>query len=275
MGASLGTPPLPWYPFAMAPGRLKKATTPKKTSAKAPARPPETSDGPEPNASAVHRATKTKATKDSPAKPPEPNHAQLTFREVTSATWNDFEALFEGRGGPKYCYCMVWRATSDESKNMDRSSRKAAMKERVDNGVPVGLLGYSEGVPKAWCSIAPRATYRGGLSAVREGDESESVWSLVCFFVRRDVRRQGAMKALLEAAMQHAAAHGGTILEAYPVDEDSPSYRFGGFLPVFQTDGFVRVGKAGTRRHVVRHSLRHSLRHSTKSPVEAPVPGSS
>jgi len=146
------------------------------------------------------------------------------------------------------------------------------MKERVENGVPVGLLGYSEGVPKAWCSIAPRSTYRRGLADVREGDENQNVWSLVCFFVRRDMRRQGVMKALLEAAMHHAAAHGGTILEAYPVDEDSPSYRFGGFLPVFQTDGFVRVGKAGTRRHVVRHSLRHSLRGSTSSPVEAPNP---
>lgn len=31
----------------------------------------------------------------------------IEVREVTPETWADFVALFEGRGGPKYCYCLA------------------------------------------------------------------------------------------------------------------------------------------------------------------------
>jgi hypothetical protein len=44
-------------------------------------------------------------------------------------------------------------------------------------------------------------------------------------------------------------------LEAYPVDEDSPSYRFMGFVPFFAGRGFEEIGKAGSRRHVMRLEL--------------------
>ncbi|WP_199728828.1 hypothetical protein [Corallococcus sp. CA053C] len=45
-------------------------------------------------------------------------------------------------------------------------------------------------------------------------------------------------------------------MEAYPVDADSPSYRFMGFVPVFTSAGFEVVGRAGSRRHVMRLPLR-------------------
>jgi hypothetical protein len=43
--------------------------------------------------------------------------------------------------------------------------------------------------------------------------------------------------------------------EAYPVAPDSPSYRFMGFVPMFEKARFVEIGTAGTRRHVMRLSL--------------------
>jgi uncharacterized protein YdhG (YjbR/CyaY superfamily)/GNAT superfamily N-acetyltransferase len=179
----------------------------------------------------------------------------MVFREVTTATWTDFETLFEARGGPKNCWCMVWRATPKESRTVSGPGRKAAMKSRIDAGTPVGILGYQDGVPVAWCSIAPRDTYRPGLADNLDEDRAGSVWSLVCFYVPRDARGQGAIHGLIEAAKQTAKAHGATHLEAYPVDVDSPSYRFGGFLPTFERSGFVTIGRAGSRRHVVRYLL--------------------
>lgn len=85
---------------------------------------------------------------------------RLVFHEVDAGRWPDFERLFAGRGGPKACWCMVWRATPQEARRSDGASRKAAMAQRVGVGVPVGLLGYLDAEPVAWCSIAPRATYR-------------------------------------------------------------------------------------------------------------------
>ena len=38
----------------------------------------------------------------------------LHFKEVNQETWADLERLFEARGGPKNCWCMVWRAKPAE-----------------------------------------------------------------------------------------------------------------------------------------------------------------
>lgn len=183
---------------------------------------------------------------------------------MTRATWRDFEALFESRGAPSYCWCMAWRTTAEEARITDAPSRKRMMRSRVDAGTPVGLLGYLDGKPIAWCSIAPRSTYRGTLAEIRPGDRDESVWSLVCFYIRREHRGQGILHALVDAARAHARARGGSVLEAYPVDEDSPSYRYGGFVPTFEKEGFTEVGRAGSRRHVMRLRLDRPARKATR-----------
>ena len=128
----------------------------------------------------------------------------ITFHEVDASRWDDLERLFESRGGPKYCWCMVWRAGAKTAKGPER---KAAMKRYVCDGVPIGLLGYASGEPVAWCSIAPRTTYRdlGGPTDV--GERPEDVWSLACFFIRRALRGKGLTKRTIVAAVRpHAPA---------------------------------------------------------------------
>jgi GNAT superfamily N-acetyltransferase len=174
---------------------------------------------------------------------------KLVFREVTRARWPDFVKLFEARGGPKY-WCMAWRAQGKEVQ-LAAPGRKRAMARRVRAGVPVGILAYRDGEPVAWCSIAPRETYARTLG----GEAADGVWSLACFFVPRPLRRAGLMRALIEAAVTHARARGAKIVEAYPVDADSPSYRFMGFVEVFAKAGFREVGRAGTRRQVMRRAV--------------------
>lgn len=182
-----------------------------------------------------------------------PTSVSLSFREVDRRAWKDLERLFEARGGPKNCWCMVWRATSAEAKRTDGKSRKAALKRRVAAGTPTGIVGYLGEEPAAWCSIAPRGTYRrlGGI----EDDVEENVWALVCFFVVRRLRGLGVTSKLIEAAVKHAKQKGATIVEAYPVDPDSPSYRFMGFVEAFKAAGFEEVGRAGTRRHIMRRRV--------------------
>jgi GNAT superfamily N-acetyltransferase len=181
---------------------------------------------------------------------------ELTFRPVTPENWSDFERLFESRGGPKSCWCTVWRTVeSGTASERPAAAKKREMQRRISEGEPVGLLGYAGTEPVAWCSIAPRATYRATMSDPMPGDETQDVWSVVCFFVSRPYRGQGVLRALIAAAEAHAAQHGATLLEGYPVDEDAPSYRFGGFVPSFEQAGYSRLGKKGARRHVVRKRL--------------------
>jgi GNAT superfamily N-acetyltransferase len=177
---------------------------------------------------------------------------QLEFHAVDVRRWMDFERLFESRGGPKSCWCMVWRATPAEAKCRDGASRKAFIRGRVSAGTPIGLLGYLKGEPVAWCSVAPRATSR---RLVEDDSDDAGVWSIACFFLVRRLRGMGLTRQVLQAAVEHARAHGASVVEAYPVEPDSPSYRFMGFVPMFVETGFSEVGRAGTRRHVMRLQL--------------------
>ena len=179
----------------------------------------------------------------------------ISFRAVEGDTWADFERLFEGPGAPKYCWCMVWRAVGPERVNRDSKSRKSYIQQRVESGVPIGIIGYLDGEPIAWCSIAPRHTYRnlGGIEDPQE--DPEKVWSLVCFYVPRRLRGQGISHRMLSAAVEHARRRGASVVEAYPVDPESPSYRFMGYIGSFRAAGFEEVGRAGTRRHVMRLKL--------------------
>lgn len=83
----------------------------------------------------------------------------LRFAPVTAESRADFEALFESPGAPKYCWCMAWRDMLNRQ-SATNEDRKQAMISRVTAGTPVGLLAYADGAPIAWCSVAPRETYR-------------------------------------------------------------------------------------------------------------------
>lgn len=179
--------------------------------------------------------------------------SKLIFQPVTRETRADFQQLFESPGAPKYCWCMVWRRTAAEAKQRTNADRKGQIMARIEEGVPVGLLAYGAGEPVGWVSIAPRETYRnlGGPPAA----EGEVIWAIVCFYVPRRRRGQGTVRRLIAAAVDHARSQGADVVEAYPVDVDAPSYRFMGFVPVFVEAGFTEVGRAGTRRHVMRLDL--------------------
>ena len=169
---------------------------------------------------------------------------QLRFRNIDRDHWADFAELFEARGGPKSCWCMVWRASAAEAKHKDGTSRRTQIKSRVDGGTAIGLVGYLDNQPVAWCSIAPRETYRplGGPAAE---PTTERIWSLACLFIKRDHRGKGFTSQLITAAIAQATAHRATMVEAYPVDADSPSYRFMGFVDTFASWDFGRSGEPG------------------------------
>ena len=173
----------------------------------------------------------------------------LIFRAVTKDSWRDFETLLESRGGPKSCWCMIWRVTAEESKHTDGKSRKAFMHQRVSQGTPVGILGYLYGQPVAWCSIAPKKGYRNLTD--KHPTETENVWSLVCYYVKREHRSKGFFKQMTKAAISYAQENGAVAIEAYPVEPNSPSYRFMGFVQTFEEIGFKEIGRAGSRRHIM------------------------
>ncbi len=190
----------------------------------------------------------------------------LVFREVNEEHWPDLDRLFESRGGPKNCWCMLWRSNSEERRAKDKSVLKAALRDRVFRGTSIGILAYMNDQPVAWCSVAPKETYRRLGEPV---DPPGGTWSIACFYVTNSLRHTGMTARLITAAIETAQRHGAATVEAYPVDPDSPSYRFMGLVETFADAGFTEVARIGTRRHVMRLTLPNSSATTRQPKVSA------
>ncbi len=157
---------------------------------------------------------------------------------------------------------MIWRPLPRGASHSDSSTLRDALAERVQQGEAIGILGYLGGEPVAWTSIAPRSTYLDLGGKQDSADAPECVWSLVCFFASSRLHGLGITKHLIQAAVAYARRNGATVVEAYPVDLDSPSLRtmgrFMGLISSFEAAGFQEVGLADPHGHV-RHVMRLKL----------------
>lgn len=177
----------------------------------------------------------------------------LRYSPITKANWHELETFLESRGCPHYCWCMVWRNMIPKSDRSSKADKKTSLKKYVDDNLPVGFLTYNDDQPIAWCSIAPRETHR----ALGGDDRLEDVWSLTCFFIKREYRKQNLGKSLIEQAIHYAKQNGAKYLEAYPVEPTSTSYRFMGITNQFEKAGFKYVKDAGSRRKVMVKKIRN------------------
>jgi hypothetical protein len=72
---------------------------------------------------------------------------------VTTERWHDMLRLFD-QPVVRTCFCMFYRKTGTGT-GVGRGNQRA-MKSLVDRGTVPGLIGYEDGVPVAWVSLAPR-----------------------------------------------------------------------------------------------------------------------
>ena len=131
-----------------------------------------------------------------------------------------------------------------------------ALNRLVETGTPVGLLAYAEDEPVGWLSISPRETYAAleRYRALPRIDDAP-VWSVVCFFIDRQFRRQGATLGLLRAAVEYARSNGAKIVEGYPVEPGARLYTYMGSPTTFRAAGFRDVTPPGQARMVMRYHL--------------------
>lgn len=179
----------------------------------------------------------------------------LHFHPVTRSRWPDLARFAAQHGKFGYCSCMRWRMTSTHYRASTKDERAAALAGLVSRGVPVGVLAYRGPDPVGWCSVAPRETYRGleRYRALPRLDDKPA-WSVVCFFVDRQARREGATLGLLQAAVAYACSRGARIIEGYPVQPGSRIYTYMGSPSTFRKAGFRDVTPFGHPRRVMRYT---------------------
>lgn len=182
--------------------------------------------------------------------------AGIECHPVTEDRAADLARFSEQHGKFRYCSCMRWRMTSTEYKSSNKDSRGAALADLVCGGTPVGVLAYLDGEPVGWCSVAPRDAY-GALQRFRALPrlDDQPVWSVVCFFVDRRVRREGLTLTLLQAAVEYARSQGCEVVEGYPVEPGPRLYTYMGSPSTFRDAGFTDVTPSGQSRRIMRLTL--------------------
>ena len=202
----------------------------------------------------------------STGKAPEPPMPSFVVHPLTPARWADLETIFEARGCSvaRGCWCMYYRVSGKETGftrpgDAQRARSKAALQAMAGSDPPPGLVGYRDGVPVGWISLGPRADYaKLARSSTMKTVDDRPVWSVVCFVVPSEYRRQGVARELLAGAVRWARERGVTLLEAYPVDKAHPSASdapWFGSKTLFDQAGFAEVARRKPARPIVRLRL--------------------
>ena len=154
---------------------------------------------------------------------------------------------------------MHWKLRGKAYEEAKGYESRQMHKSIVDSGVVTGLLAYWHGEVAGWVAIEPRTAYEKlAHSRTLKPVDDQEVWSITCFFVAKQFRRNGITVELIKAAVQHASKMGGKIVEAYPVDapENSPApFIFTGTASAFQQAGFKEVARNAPTRPIFRFEI--------------------
>lgn len=189
--------------------------------------------------------------------------AQLVVHPATVETWDDVTELLGRRGSVKGCWCMFFRQTPAERRQLWGEGNRRALHRLVGGGEQPGLVGYVGSAPAGWVSVGPRQAYpRLDRSPISKPVDDRPVWSLVCLYVASEHRGAGVARGLVRAALDHARERGADLVEAYPVDDTlgpvAPDAAYHGWTTLLAGEGFVEVARRQPRRPVMRRELRRT-----------------
>lgn len=155
---------------------------------------------------------------------------------------------------------MTWRLQRKEYEQLKGDGNKDAMHDLVKNGNTTGLLAFAGDQAVGWCSLGPRDIFtRLASSRILKPVDDTFVWSIVCFYIQKNYRKQGVLSSLITAAVAFAREQGASVLEAYPIDPAKDSmpdvFAFTGIASAFLKAGFKEVARNAATRPVMRLDL--------------------
>ena len=185
---------------------------------------------------------------------------KLKFEPLTTSTWKQFETLMGEKGGCGNCWCMYFRLPYKEFQENKPDGNKKMMRHLVNKGKPQGLIASTDQEPIGWIAMAPREDYMKLEKArVFKRFDDKPVWSITCFFIKKQFRHMGLSRQLIKGAVDFAKRKKIKTLEAYPAipyDEKVPhAFLWVGVLSSFINNGFKIVKQQSKSRAMVRIEL--------------------
>ncbi len=187
--------------------------------------------------------------------------SDFSFEPLTVEQWAAFTALFGANGACGGCWCMAWRVKASQWSTMKGERNRQAMRDRVLQDPPPGILVFVAGNAVGWCAVAPREEYpRLATSRVLRPLDDVPVWSISCLFIQKDFRRRSVSVRLLEAAVRFARSHGTQVVEGYPIipktDHAPDVFSWTGTMTAFLRAGFVEAHRWSPLRPIMRIDTR-------------------
>ena len=154
---------------------------------------------------------------------------------------------------------MFWKLRGKAFDENTGEPARQMQKSGVESGTVPGLLVFDEDEAIGWIAVEPRSAYpKLAHSRILKPVDDADVWSVTCFFVAKQSRRQGLTVELLKASVEYVRAQGGKIVEGYPVEtkKDMPApFIYTGTAAAFQKAGFVEVARRSETRPIMRYTI--------------------
>lgn len=154
---------------------------------------------------------------------------------------------------------MFWKLRGKAFDENTGEATRQMQKSFVESGTVPGLLAFDGNESIGWVAVEPRSAYpKLAHSRILKPVDDADAWSVTCFFVAKQARRQGLTVELLTAAVDYVQEQGGKIVEGYPVDakKDMPApFVYTGTAAAFQKAGFIEVARRSETRPIMRYSI--------------------
>ena len=185
---------------------------------------------------------------------------RLKFDSLNSANWKQFDTLMGEKGGCGNCWCMFFRLPYKLFQENKPNGNKKLMKQLVNKEKPVGLIASLNEEPIGWIALAPREDYlKIENSRAFKRIDDKPVWSITCFFIKKEFRRMGLSQQLIKGAIDFAKKKKIKTLEAYPSipynEKVPPPFLWVGVLSAFTKNGFKIIQQNSKSRAMVRIDL--------------------
>ncbi|MBK8946633.1 MAG: GNAT family N-acetyltransferase [Ignavibacteriae bacterium] len=184
----------------------------------------------------------------------------IEIRPLTKDLKDQYLFLFDNmihKENPEWskCYCNDYHFLGNVE-TCTRELSRTLIINRINDDELQGYLAFENDKPIGWCNANNRSNYQRLLRDYDLIDNpDDKVYSVVCFLIHPDYRRQGITQKILEKIITEHSNTDYDYIEAYPKKGETSNSNFNGPLELFKRNDF-KIHKEHDAYYVMRKKLK-------------------